>query len=256
MGPITILSPSRQNTRAADLKANIAVNLRAAAAVRSGVLAVTELFESFQGEGTRMGLPSFFVRLRYCDGTCVWCDTKYTWRKGGIGKQATVADVLSAIKKSSAPNVVITGGEPLLQRKSLATLLPQILSLPKSVEIETNGVHPPLAISGIQYNVSPKLTGARSNLSYDRRILNLYRTEDSWFKFVIARPEDFADAVALAGQHDLPPSRILFMPEGTTSKILHERMAWLVPLIRKNFPAGRITPRLHVELFGRARRGV
>src|SRR5262249_11150304 len=44
-----------------------------------GFLRVSEIFESFQGEGASAGLPAVFVRLANCNLRCTWCDTRYTW---------------------------------------------------------------------------------------------------------------------------------------------------------------------------------
>ena len=45
----------------------------------SPLLMVSEVFNSFQGEGRNIGLPSTFLRLAYCNLACRWCDSKYTW---------------------------------------------------------------------------------------------------------------------------------------------------------------------------------
>lgn len=250
-----IIAKSTPSSRLSPL-ANISLNRRRAAAIPEGHLAVTECFESFQGEGVRMGLPSFFVRLQYCDGTCVWCDTKYTWLKGGTGKIVRISDLLDRVRDSKMTNVVVTGGEPFLQREALSEFLPAALSISKTVEIETNGAHPPLGIPGIQYNVSPKLPGAKSNLVYDKEILAAYRIEDAWFKFVIESPGDIDQAVEFVYLYGLSPTRVLFMPEGTKPQTVRDRLAWMAPLVREKFPSGRLTPRLHIEVFGGARRGV
>src|ERR1700757_4021814 len=42
-------------------------------------LPLNELFETVQGEGSKTGTPSTFVRLQGCDVGCPWCDTKHTW---------------------------------------------------------------------------------------------------------------------------------------------------------------------------------
>ena len=38
-----------------------------------------EIFQSIQGEGINMGIPTAFLRLAVCNLSCSWCDTRYTW---------------------------------------------------------------------------------------------------------------------------------------------------------------------------------
>lgn len=72
---------------------------------------VNEIFQSIQGEGVLAGTPTTFIRLQGCNVGCSWCDTKYTWTKGG--KQMTVPEVVAACVPLR-PLVVVTGGEPTL----------------------------------------------------------------------------------------------------------------------------------------------
>src|SRR6266540_5408390 len=90
-------------------------------------LKLSEVFESIQGEGTSAGLPCLFVRLAHCNLHCTWCDTKYTWDWETFDyarevRLAKVADLAERIAHHPAQRVVITGGEPLLQQRSLVVL--------------------------------------------------------------------------------------------------------------------------------------
>jgi len=70
---------------------------------------VSEIFHSVQGEGVMAGRMATFIRLQGCNVHCEWCDTKYTWAKGGTRMQ-----LFDIARKVKYPHVVITGGEPLL----------------------------------------------------------------------------------------------------------------------------------------------
>ena len=45
-------------------------------------LRINEIFHSLQGESSRVGLPTVFVRLTGCPLRCVWCDTAYAFSDG------------------------------------------------------------------------------------------------------------------------------------------------------------------------------
>src|SRR6266536_1182586 len=46
------------------------------------MLIVNEVFFSIQGEGTRAGRPSAFLRLSGCPLSCVWCVAAYAFHEG------------------------------------------------------------------------------------------------------------------------------------------------------------------------------
>ena len=75
----------------------------------TGIYRVNEIFDSVQGEGYTTGRWCTFIRLQGCTVGCEWCDTKYTWGKGG-----TEMDAEDILEKVTSHTVVITGGEPLL----------------------------------------------------------------------------------------------------------------------------------------------
>jgi len=94
-----------------------------------------ELFYSIQGEGSRAGCPAVFLRLAGCNLSCAWCDTKYSWGRGGAVPEPELA---SRIMSFQSPGLVITGGEPLLQTPAIERLL-ALLPPNLFIEIETNG---------------------------------------------------------------------------------------------------------------------
>ncbi|MBU2033102.1 MAG: 7-carboxy-7-deazaguanine synthase QueE, partial [Alphaproteobacteria bacterium] len=148
-----------------------------------------------------------------------------------------------------------TGGEPLLQAGALAELLELLPDI--TVEIETNGTTrapPRLDIRIDQYNVSPKLShsGNPPELALISERLHAYAGDPrAWFKFVVAGPEDVAEAAALVRAHAIPPARVFLMPEGTDSATLRSRERWLVPLCLEH--GFRMSDRLHIHLFGDTR---
>jgi 7-carboxy-7-deazaguanine synthase len=98
-------------------------------------LRITEVFYSLQGEASRAGLPTVFVRLTGCPLRCTWCDTTYSFTGG---EAASVESVLAEVAKYPARQVCVTGGEPLAQKDCLA-LLTALCDAGYDVSLETSG---------------------------------------------------------------------------------------------------------------------
>lgn len=98
-------------------------------------LRLTEIFFSLQGEASRAGLPTVFVRLTGCPLRCTWCDTTYSFTGG---EPATIDAVLAEVAKYPARQVCVTGGEPLAQKECL-TLLGALCDAGYEVSLETSG---------------------------------------------------------------------------------------------------------------------
>ena len=229
-----------------------------------------EIFASVQGEGPSAGMPVAFMRLSRCNLACVWCDTAYTWHfegderfhRDGVeydrkANQITLgeAEVAERILALEQDRLVITGGEPLLQAPALARLLDLLPDM--TVEVETNGTTkaPPVLDTRIdQYNVSPKLahSGNSADLALLPERLSAYAADPrAWFKFVIAKPSDVDEVLALQDRYGFKPGHIFLMPEGTDSATIRERETWLTPRCLKH--GFRLSDRLHIHLFGDTR---
>ena len=79
-------------------------------------LKIYEIFHSLQGETSRFGLPTVFVRLTGCPMRCTYCDTEYAF-SGGSNMQ--IADILAKVAEFGTNYVTVTGGEPLAQKECL-----------------------------------------------------------------------------------------------------------------------------------------
>jgi len=102
------------------------------------MLTVNEIFHSIQGESTRAGQPSVFVRLTACDLRCTWCDTPYAFHEG---RKMSIDEVVKAVDEYGCPLVEITGGEPLLQ-DDVYPLMERLLEDGHTVMLETGGHRP------------------------------------------------------------------------------------------------------------------
>lgn len=110
-------------------------------------LRITEIFASVQGESTRVGLPTVFIRLTGCPLRCTWCDTAYAFTGG---ESMSVDQVLAEVAHHGLQHVCVTGGEPLSQKASLA-LMSALCEAGHSVSLETSGA---LDISAVDPRVS------------------------------------------------------------------------------------------------------
>lgn len=224
---------------------------------------ISEIFYSIQGEGRLVGTPSLFIRTSGCNLRCVWCDTPYTsWRPEG--SSWPLAKVLRRVDQHTTNYVVVTGGEPMLapELEDLTTALRQ---RGKHVTIETAGtIFKPVHCDLM--SLSPKLAnstpwrrqrGKFAAMHEERRLKfsllqNYLDAYDYQLKFVVDRPEDFAEIRAIVERlRNVDAARVLIMAQGTTRKQLDEKSGWIVTeCLRYGYS---FTPRLHIELFGNRR---
>lgn len=101
-------------------------------------LPVMETFYTVQGEGAYAGHPAYFIRLAGCDVGCVWCDVKESWN--AEDHPIMEVDVLvQQIVDTSAPLVVVTGGEPTMY--DLSYLTAKLKEHGLRTHIETSGTN-------------------------------------------------------------------------------------------------------------------
>jgi len=222
-----------------------------------------EIFASVQGEGLSAGLPSTFVRLATCNLRCGWCDTAYTWDWKTYDKSEQVMDeavdeVVAAVEALAPRNVVITGGEPLIQRRQLLPLVTALRERGFRLEMETNGTVGPGSLANLidQFNVSPKLehSGNDGLTRIEPDVLREFAAlPGSNFKLVVQSPEDLEEVEAIRAAAGVPASRIVLMPEGRSAAELKERSAWLAEACSER--GYRFSSRLHILIWG-DKRGV
>ncbi len=220
-----------------------------------------EIFASIQGEGPSAGTPSVFVRLSGCNLKCGWCDTPYTWDWKRFSPERESVDlepsnVAETIRGLGPRNLVITGGEPLLQRRQLESLMRELKSGGYRVEIETNGTVAPgrLKDQVDQWNVSPKLAtaGNRGLRPIRRRALAQFAAlPATTFKFVIVDGREIGEIRDLVESLGISNDRVLLMPEGRTSEELSRRNDVVVAICQEN--GYRFGTRLHILLWGDVR---
>ncbi|MEZ4921055.1 MAG: 7-carboxy-7-deazaguanine synthase QueE [Saprospiraceae bacterium] len=240
-----------------------------------------EIFHSIQGEGKSMGRPSVFVRLSGCNLYCIWCDTDYTWNWKGTQFvhqndqlpdyekfdkkdwtiKCTPKDIVDSILQFNCPNIILTGGEPLLQQDGLIELILALRNRRADLhfEIETNGtLIPKHELDSLinQYNVSPKLQNS-NNSKKDREVPEAYQffalNPKANFKFVLSDKEDLKEVRQLVEKYEISSQKIWLMPEGATQETLRQNRLWLVDLCKSE--GYSYTDRLHIQIWG-SKKGV
>lgn len=225
----------------------------------SGELLVSEVFgPTLQGEGPSAGRAAVFLRLGMCNLACVWCDTSFTWDASTHDLSAelrvvTVPDLAADVLSRVAPLVVITGGEPLLQRDELGTFVGTITASGRRVEFETNGAVPPGGLAALvdRFVISPKLANSRQP---ERARLRWEVLEEfallpsAHFKFVASSTSDLEEVDQIAARLELAPERVWVMPEGTSARAVIDGMRALAPAVYGR--GWSLSGRTHTLLWG------
>jgi 7-carboxy-7-deazaguanine synthase len=195
---------------------------------RPAKLRITEIFHSLQGESTRVGLPTVFVRLTGCPLRCTWCDTEYAFTGG---ESMTLDAILERVASFGTPYVCVTGGEPLAQKECL-TLLQVLCDAGYSVSLETSGA---LDVSEADPRVSKimDLKAPGSGEEAKNRWENLaHLTPRDELKLVLASEEDYLWARRVLEEYRLAerctvllsPVHGLLAPRQLAEWILRDRL--------------------------------
>ena len=205
-------------------------------------LIINEIFYSIQGETSRSGLPTTFVRLTGCPLRCSYCDTEYAFKNGS---KMSFDEISSAIKKNDSMYVTVTGGEPLAQKNAIE-FLKYLCDMNYSVSVETSNAYD---ISTIDSRVSVILdVKTPASHESDKNMISNYKKLKpiDEIKFVICNLDDFnwaRDYISLHNLDKLCP--ILFSPSYDDMPISE-----LADLILKYSVKVRLQAQLHKTIWG------
>ena len=174
--------------------------------MHKNLLPIVEIFSSIEGEGSKAGFFTTFIRLFNCNLRCKWCDTRYSYPPEKMQDALSVKEIIFTIKKYQNKYVCLTGGEPLLQGTKIVDLIKALSDLEDicDIHIETNGavdLEPFVDLRDKYTNINQKLrfimdyklpsSGESGKMLNDN--FSLLSIQDE-IKFVIGNEKDFLRA--------------------------------------------------------------
>jgi 7-carboxy-7-deazaguanine synthase len=218
------------------------------------MIEISEIYETIQGETTRVGAPCVIVRLARCGLRCSWCDSEYALVSG---ESISLEETLTRIFASPLPLVILTGGEPLRQAET-PELARRLLEAGRDVLVETNGVEE-IGLLDERAIVIMDIKCPSSGESGKTLAANIERLRPTdEVKFVIATQEDYAWAKAAIERHDLARRAIILFSWANADGISAAGRIGLAELaeavVRDRLPV-RVIPQLHKVIWGDDARG-
>lgn len=207
-----------------------------------------------------MGLPFVFIRLTGCNLRCTYCDTTYAFK----GKELfSIAEIENRVSQFKTPNVLITGGEPLIQRGTVE-LIESLIEKRYFVSLETHGE---ISIEKVplRCRIVLDIKTPSSGMQRGGYLKNLPLLKDlDEVKFVIASKEDYFWARDLI-LHDpclrkTHPQNILLSPalpnESAPGTYPGVPWRWLAEQILNDGLQVRYQLQLHKLIWEQNQRGV
>jgi len=245
---------------------------------------------TIQGEGKLAGTPSLFIRLASCNLRCIWqmsdgsfckCDTSYASFNPDIKKTYNINEIVAIVKNNigNMHHVVITGGEPLLQKNGVLALSKALKEeLDVHITIESNGTlfDEDLTKYVDLFSISPKLSNSnptaeklkfynqkesgaskfhhevRRNIKALQAYVNHSKKGDIdlQLKFVVGKQQAADEIISdyLNILDGYKKDDILLMPLGATHEELEQSIPLVLNMCIQN--GWKYTPRIHIDIFG------
>ena len=235
---------------------------------------LSECYASIQGESTLVGTPTVFVRLYTCNLRCVWCDSMYAV-EGGEFREMPVLDLVAEIRRLASArdsggrygisHVCWTGGEPLLQWKSIARaigLLPGdfVHTIETDGEVDLRPFNE--AVRGyhdagqVRYIMDVKCPGSGMKATKAFENLRILDHMDE-VKFVLLDRQDYDFAKEVLATYAIPTDTILLSPVTPAHEVAYGLdPATLASWILEDRLDVRLQPQVHKFIWPGKERGI
>ena len=209
---------------------------------------ITEIYASVQGETQYAGLPCTLVRTTGCDLRCHYCDSAFSFYGG---REMSLDAIVGEVDRLGAPLVLLTGGEPMLQREIVA-LAESLLSRGYRVMIETSGAHPVSALPAEVIRIVDVKTPASGEWHRMRlEVLDGLRPVDA-AKFVLADEDDYRWAADLIRSRELDKRTCVLLSPVHGKLDPKDLVQWI---LRDRLPV-RLNLQIHKYIWSPDARGV
>jgi 7-carboxy-7-deazaguanine synthase len=219
-------------------------------------LPMVEIYETLEGEGTRAGYPTVFVRIFGCNLRCSWCDTTYSYAPAQAESVMSIDDIVQTATSFAARYLCLTGGEPLMYGDKSLQLIQELLASKKfdDIHIETNGaidLQPFIEqVPEARFIMDYKLIDSAEHQAMIPANIGLLRAQDE-LKFVIASVADFLQAKQVLSQFPTQAT-VLFSPVWET--MTPSELAALI--LEHKLVDVRMSLQLHKMIWNANQRGV
>lgn len=209
---------------------------------------ITEIYKSIQGETHFAGRPCTLVRTTGCDLRCTYCDSAFSFYGG---RELSLDEIVAEVEALGVPLVLLTGGEPLLQRE-LPSLADRLLGRGFEVMIETSGSQPtavlPRAVVRILDLKAPG-SGESAKMHWEN-LADLVAGDA--VKVVLRDEQDYRWAQKVVAEHPLPDGVELLLSPSFGELAPAELVSWM---LRDGLRA-RLNLQLHKFIWSPEARGV
>ncbi len=217
------------------------------------MLKVAEIFKSIQGEGPYQKTEQVFIRLFGCNLRCRHCDTPLE-----TYKDMSVDDVVNEVSKySDYHSVSITGGEPLVQIRSLKKLLKALKKKGIKIYLETNGtlyqelksVIDSVDIIAMDFKL-PSIIECGRHWDRHRRFLEIAKKKEVFVKAVIGPNLDWFDLRMTVEMIKAiaPGIKLILQPQYPNQEEVKNQMKFYKDFCIKEGVDASVISQLHKEL--------